>query len=380
MAEHDDDPSRLGSFSTLAVANPDIDSLLQIACQEIHDALDVSHVKAMEYLPDERALLIRAGIGWREHVVGEHRLSAGFESAAGLTLQTGIPTIANDLASEERFHVPQLLIDHGVRSAVNCLIKADDYVFGVLEADSDKPRHFDDKDVQTLQGFANIVALVVAQATLAKEKMELSRKIELSFKEFAHRTKNNNQMLISIVSLQKSKAQILEVTHALDEVLARISVLNAIDGLLSFVDEAEQVDASYYVTSLAGKIFSGLSGSSPQVRLVTDLQPGVLGRAQAQALAIIINEFITNSFKYAFKDRGGVLTIRIQFHDDTAEIDLIDDGPGVADDATDGLGMQIIKAMARQIDAEAEWQKGETPGARLRLTIPTRIPVARSAS
>lgn len=255
MAEHDDDPSRLGSFSTLAVANPDIDSLLQIACQEIHDALDVSHVKAMEYLPDERALLIRAGIGWREHVVGEHRLSAGFRSAAGLTLQTGIPTIANDLASEERFHVPQLLIDHGVRSAVNCLIKADDYVFGVLEADSDKPRHFDDKDVQTLQGFANIVALVVAQATLAKEKMELSRKIELSFKEFAHRTKNNNQMLISIVSLQKSKAQILEVTHALDEVLARISVLNAIDGLLSFVDEAEQVDASYYVTSLAGKIF-----------------------------------------------------------------------------------------------------------------------------
>lgn len=205
MAEHDNDQSRLGSFSTLAVANPDIDSLLHAACLEIHQALDVSHVKAMEYLPDERALLIRAGIGWSEHVVGEYRLSAGFESAAGLTLQTGIPTIANDLATENRFRIPPLLIDHGVRSAVNCLIKADDYVFGVLEADSDNPRHFDDKDVQTLQGFANILALVIVQAMLAKEKLDLSKKLEISLKELAHRTKNNNQMLMSIVSLQKAK-------------------------------------------------------------------------------------------------------------------------------------------------------------------------------
>ncbi len=313
MAESDDDLFRLGSFSTLAVANPDIDSLLQTACQQIHDALDVSHVKAMEYLPEERALLIRAGIGWGDHVVGEARLSAGFELAAGLTLQTGIPTIANDLATESRFRIPQLLIDHGVRSAANCLIKADDCVFGVLEADSDKPRHFDDKDVQTLQGFANILALVVVQANLAKEKMELAKKLEISLKELAHRTKNNNQMLMSIVSLQKSKSQIVEVSHALEEVINRIYVLNAIDGLLTFVDETEKVDVSYYITSIAGKIFSSISGSSQAVRLITDFQEGVLSRVQAQALAIIINEFITNSFKYAF-DKGGTLRITMHFN------------------------------------------------------------------
>jgi two-component sensor histidine kinase len=375
MSEHDDDQSRLGSFSTLAVANPDIDSLLGAACRDIHHALDVSHVKAMEYLPDERSLLIRAGIGWGDHVVGEYRLSAGFESAAGLTLQTGMPTIANDLATEDRFSVPQLLIDHGVRSAVNCLIKADNYVFGVLEADSDKPRHFDDKDVQTLQGFANILALVVVQASLAKEKSELSKKLEISLKELAHRTKNNNQMLMSIVSLQKSKAQILEVTHALEEVINRIYVLNAIDGLLTFVDEAEVVDVSYYITSIAGKIFSSISASSPSVRLITDFQEGVLSRVQAQAVAIIINEFITNSFKYAFKD-GGALKITMKFGEASAELDLIDDGPGFAADAVDGLGLQIIQAMAKQIDAEAEWIKGA--GAHLKLIIPTRSPTARS--
>ena len=375
MAESDDQ-SRLGSFSTLAVANPDINSLLHAACQEIHDALNVSHVKAMEYLREDQALLIRAGIGWGDHVVGETRLSAGFESAAGLTLQTGMPTIANDLATEHRFRVPQLLIDHGVRSAVNCLIKADDYVFGVLEADSNQPRHFDDKDVQTLQGFANILALVVVQAMLANEKHELAKKLEVSLKELAHRTKNNNQMLMSIVSLQKSKSQILEVSRALDEVINQIYVLNAIDGLLAFVDETEKVDVSYYMTSIAGKIFSSISGSSQAVRLITDFQEGVLGRVQTQGLAIIINEFITNSFKYAFQE-GGALRMTMRFDEGAAILDLIDDGPGIGDDAVGGLGMQIIQAIAKQIDAEVHWIKGG--GAHLKLLIPTRTPTARSA-
>ena len=111
--------------------------------------------------------------------------------------------------------------------------------------------------------------------------------------------------------------------------------------------------------------------------MVTDFQEGVLGRVQAQALAIIINEFITNSFKYAFKEDGGVLKITIQFDDTAATLDLIDDGPGFAADAVDGLGMQIIQAMAKQIDADVHWIKGA--GAHLKLTISTRTPTARSA-
>ena len=80
------------------------------------------------------------------------------------------------------------------------------------------------------------------------------------------------------------------------------------------------------------------------------------------------------------KDRGGVLRIIIQFDATAAKVDLIDDGPGFPADAVNGLGMQIIKAMARQIDAEALWQKAEMEGvgAHLRLIISTRVPVDRS--
>lgn len=162
----------------------------------------------------------------------------------------------------------------------------------------------------------------------------------------------------------------------MEEVLNRIYVLNAIDGLLTFVDESEVVDVSYYIGSISGKIFSSISSSSQSVRLVTDFQDGVLSRVQAQALAIIINEFITNSFKYAFKDSGGVLKITIQFDATSATVDLIDDGPGFPADAVNGLGTQIIQAMAGQINADAQWVKGA--GAHLQLVVPTSIPLART--
>ncbi|MBK8176273.1 MAG: GAF domain-containing protein [Rhodospirillales bacterium] len=362
---------RLDQFGAAAVVRPDVDELLQVACQEIADALNVSHVKALEYLPGEKSLLIRAGVGWSDHVVGEVRLAAGFECAAGFTLQTGKPTISEDLLSEQRFHVPQLLFDHGVRSVVNVLIKFDDLVFGVLEADSDQARHFGDEDIQTLQGFANVLALVIAQARTAKANYELSVKLETLLRELAHRTRNNNQLLMSMVSLQKAKATIMEVVHALDDVLARITVLNAIDELLSFVDDTEFVDVPSYINSLSGKIFSSLSDSSQGIRLVTDLEDGVLTRSVAQSVAVIVNEFITNSFKYAFKD-GGVLSIRMQIDKEMAVFELADDGPGIPASAQPGLGSQIMDAMAAQIDAKLDWLPG--PGAKLRLLIPRATP------
>lgn len=359
--------NRLSLFGAQAAASPDVDELLAIACKEVADAVGVSHVKVLEYLANEKQLLVRAGIGWRPGVVGQIRLPAGLESAAGLTLQTGRPTIANELETEHRFHIPKFLFNHGVKSAVNVLIKSQDIVFGVLEADSVEARKFDQTHVDLLQGFANILSLVIAQSRLAEENYKLSKRAELLLHELGHRTKNNNQMLLSIVSLQKSKAKMLEVAAALDDVINRIYVLNSIDEFLTLVDDAERVDVAAYLGAVAGKVFSTLSDASNTVRLKTDLADGSLLRAQAQGLAIIVNEFITNSFKYAFT-AGGTLSMTMSFSEDAAVLDLRDDGPGISPDAVPGLGMQIIEAMTKQLGGQAEWPRGK--GVRLRITLP----------
>ena len=370
-------PKRLRLFGEQAASHPDVDDLLTDACQEVAGAVNVNHVKALEYLPDEKQLLVRAGIGWKPGVVGKTKLAAGLESAAGFTLQTGKPTIANDLDTEERFHIPKLLRDHGVRSAVNVLIKSQDYTFGVLEADSVEPRRFGRAEVDTLQGFANILALVIVQNRLARENFALSQKLDLLLRELAHRTKNNNQMLLSIISLQKQKANMLDVSLALDDVMNRIFIMNTIDNFLTLVDDTEKIDVPSYLGAVSGKVFSSLSASTNQVRLLTDFADCVLDRDQAQGLAIIINEFITNSFKYAFKS-AGTLTVKMLFDEEAAVLDLMDDGPGVPEDVVPGLGLQIIEAMASQLEGKAEWRSSE--GAHLRIILPRKLAAARGGA
>ncbi|NJO55519.1 MAG: GAF domain-containing protein [Rhodospirillales bacterium] len=360
-------PDRLSLFGARAAERPDVDEMLSLACQEVADAVNVHHVKVLEYLRDENALLLRAGVGWRPGVVGHVRLPAGLESAAGFTLQTGKPTIANDLATEQRFHVPKLLTDHGVRSAVNVLIKSRDYTFGVLEADSIEPRAFEQAEVDVLQGFANVLALVVVQSRLAEENYQLSERTELLFRELSHRTKNNNQMILSIVGLQKSKAEILEVSVALDDVLKRIYVLNSIDDFLTSANDSERIDVASYLGAVAGKVFSTYSDATNKVRLKTDLADGSLHRSHAQGLAIIVNEFITNSFKHAFTD-SGVVSLKMSFDAGTATFEISDDGPGIPADASPGLGLQIIDAITQQIDGRMSWPKGK--GTRLRIRLP----------
>lgn len=360
-------PDRLSQFGARAAARPDLDELLSVACQEVADAVDVNHVKVLEYKREENHLLLRAGVGWRPGVVGKVRLPAGLESAAGFTLQTGKPTIANDLATEERFHVPKLLIDHGVRSAVNVLIKSRDYTFGVLEADSVEPRAFEQLHVDMLQGFANVLALVVTQSQLAEENYRLSQRTELLFRELSHRTKNNNQILLSIINLHKQTVNMLEVANALDDVANRIYLLNSIDSFLTIVDDTERVDVAAYIGAVAGKVFSTFSDASNSVRLKTDLADGTLHRSEAQGLAIIVNEFITNSFKHAFKD-GGVLSLKMSFGSEAAVLEMSDDGPGKPADTAPGLGTQIIETISRHLGGQADWLKGK--GTRLRISIP----------
>ena len=86
--------AQFAEFGLLAVEGADLDGLLQQAAAEAARSLDVSHVKVLQYLPDEKRLLVRAGVGWGEGVVGQARIGADIESPAGYALQTGRPVIS----------------------------------------------------------------------------------------------------------------------------------------------------------------------------------------------------------------------------------------------------------------------------------------------
>ena len=80
----------------LAGQNLDLGSFLSLAVVQIGRAVEIGHVKILQYRPRTSDLLLVAGVGWKEGVVGSATLSADLRSPAGRTFQTAEPvTIKN---------------------------------------------------------------------------------------------------------------------------------------------------------------------------------------------------------------------------------------------------------------------------------------------
>lgn len=363
-------PGGIAAFGMRAAEGVDLDELLAEAAHEAAHSLDVTFVKVLEYLPDERRLLVRAGTGWGEGVIGTAKIGADMESPAGYALQTGRPIIANDLDKEERFRIPQLLSDHGVRSAVNVIIKSKDYVFGVLEADSREPRPFSEEDVKFLQGYANVLSFAIQQTRLLEANAALAARQELLLQELQHRVKNNNQQLLSLIRLQLGEVTDLEAREQLQKVANRIHALSAVHEQLHDPSRPDAADLGQYLMAIASSLLSFQAEPVAEIKLETQIAQVEISTARAQAVGLILNEFLTNSFKYALNGRPGVVSIALEHDDDHATLCLSDNGPGIPEGTRPGLGLKLIDLLTQQIDGTTEWDKdGRT---QLKLRFPTR--------
>ena len=364
--------AKFADFGLLAVEGTDIDELLHQAAVEAARSLDVSFVKVLQYLPDEKCFLVRAGVGWGEGVVGAARIGADIESPAGYALQTGNPVISNELHMEERFRIPQLLREHGVKSAANVIIKARENIFGVLEADSREPRTFGEDDLKFLQGYATLLAFAIEQARLHEQHAQLAAQHELLLQELQHRVKNNNQSLLSLLRLQLATVTNMEARENLQKIENRIRALGFVNAQLQAGARANLVDLGQYLMAIVASLFNFQNGGETEVKLTTQISQVEVSTERAQAIGLILNEFLTNSFKYAFGEGHGHFSLHLEHEGGRAQLVMADDGPGMPEGARPGLGLNLIDILTKQIEGEARWDS-PGKGARVTLEFPIRI-------
>jgi signal transduction histidine kinase/FixJ family two-component response regulator len=134
--------------------------------------------KVLEYLPTENRLLVCAGVGWHDGVVGQATVGADLESPAGYALHTGKPVISNDLSHDDRFRTPALLAEHGVQRAINVILLGEGKPFGVLEADSKGDRAFSEHDLDYLQAVASLLGVAVERRRAQDALRDLNAGLE----------------------------------------------------------------------------------------------------------------------------------------------------------------------------------------------------------
>jgi signal transduction histidine kinase/CheY-like chemotaxis protein len=155
--------ARFGSF---ALRERDLMKILAEAVRVCAEGLSVPFSKVCRYRAEENDLLIVAGHGWQDGVIGHVVSRADMSSPQGRAFTTGQPSIVDNLQADAGFDPPPFYAAHGIVSIIDVIIKGnDDQPYGILEIDNDKQHDYDQYDINFLTGFANVLAEAVSTAS-----------------------------------------------------------------------------------------------------------------------------------------------------------------------------------------------------------------------
>ncbi|MDB6124571.1 MAG: Histidine kinase [Pedosphaera sp.] len=164
----------IAALGQYAIVASDLSPLLTQSVLLIAQTLEVEYCSVLELLPDEKAFLLRAGVGWKDGFVGQTRVETGSESQSGYTLISGEPVVVADLGQEKRFKLPPLLIDHGAVSGVTVAIQGHSRPFGVLGVHTTRKRIFSEDEVHFLMAVATVLAMAVERQQTEPEIQKLA--------------------------------------------------------------------------------------------------------------------------------------------------------------------------------------------------------------
>jgi two-component sensor histidine kinase/putative methionine-R-sulfoxide reductase with GAF domain len=367
--------SLLGEFGRSALQTRDIVQILQRATELCAQGLDAPFAKVLEYMPDEKQLLVRAGVGWAPDTIGHVSLGVDLESPAGYAFHTAQVVISNHLHEETRFRTPKLLADHGIKRAINVLISRggeNHLPFGVLEVDSPDAGQFDLADANFLAGFAGLLGIAIErQQADAKLQDALEHQAMLT-REMSHRVKNSLASVVGLLRVQSRNARSEDVQNALKDAASRITTIAQVHDHLWRSHQIGFVD----IADFTGELCRKLQETSPNHNVSCRFDHLMISADKAIPLGLLINELVTNAAKHAYPDGSGEIRILGEQRGRDLHVEVSDQGIGLPKDfdldrPRASLGFKVIKSLVGQLDGRinvsaTEQQKGAT----IQLDVP----------
>lgn len=191
--------------------------------------------------------------------------------------------------------------------------------------------------------------------------------------EVNHRVANSLALVASLVRLQSNALGDHAARDALSETEARIHAISSIHKRLYTSGNMTLVDLDEYLSSLLQNVEAALRSEGHGASLKYELEPLKLKTDSSVNLGVIVTEWVTNAFKYAYPNGAGEVRVKLKrIGEGKGELVVEDDGvgrpPGPAKGT--GLGTRIVSAMARAIGAEIDYFTRH-PGTGARLAFPS---------
>ena len=240
---------------------------------------------------------------------------------------------------------------------------------------------------------------MLTDITEHKESEDFLAKIEIARqKEIHHRIKNNLQVISSLLDLQAEKFKDIrciessEIFEAFKESQDRVMSIALIHQELHESKRTDELNFSLYLQRLADNLFQTYRLETVNVSLNLDIEENIFfDMDTAVPLGMIVNEIISNSFKYAFLGRNkGKIQIKVYRKEDTKDenteyvLFISDNGIGIPKNIDFGnpetLGLQLVNILVEQIDGSVKLKRGQGTEFLIMFNVVERrvLPVSQS--
>ncbi len=167
----------------------------------------------------------------------------------------------------------------------------------------------------------------------------------LLLQEVHHRVKNNLQIILSMVRLQRKKSTHETLTLQLAEVESRINAIAKTYSMLLVGENLTEIDMQTYISTLLEDLRQTIDNGHKQIDIITKIDATIPLRESAY-IGLVINELVTNAYKYAFDGEGGAIQILLTQKAKVTELIVEDNGKGYTyDPESRSLGLKLIRTL-----------------------------------
>ena len=203
--------------------------------------------------------------------------------------------------------------------------------------------------------FSFIYHYSIEQSYIKLEKSD--RQKEILLKEVHHRVKNNLNMMTSILGLQMNKYHAKEIQDFIEQNTLRINSIALVHELLYKEENIEGTSLENYIDKLSEHILK--ISKKKEIVLNQHIEDIELNVDDIIHIGIIINELLTNSLKYAFKEDEGKIDIRLERMDNHYILKYTDNGCGMREENRykEGFGFALISLSVEHLEGTLTFPK-----------------------
>jgi two-component sensor histidine kinase len=217
---------------------------------------------------------------------------------------------------------------------------------------------------------------ITEKRILENEKDDLIRQKQVLLEELEHRVANSLQIIASIIMLKARAVESEETRRHLQDAHNRVISVAAVQKHLHGSVTKGSVEMGPYLATLCSALAQSMISDNRPISIKVGGNGGTSTSRNAESIGLIVTELVINSLKHAFDEttKGGEITVAYDVSGTDWQLAVSDNGSGKPDGVfaqpKTGLGTGVVKALAKQLDANVVTLSGAS-GTKVSVTHAT---------